>query len=61
VIVRDPKDQMLLDAALGGKAEYIVTGDRDLRDLAAHSQLGALQIVTARQFLDVLGRPPDRL
>ena len=30
---RDPDDNKFLEAALAGKADYVVTGDKDLRDL----------------------------
>jgi putative PIN family toxin of toxin-antitoxin system len=50
--VRDPKDTMVLAAAFGGKAVYIVTGDIDLLDLAGDPRLGNLQIVTVKVFLD---------
>ena len=52
--VRDPKDNMVLAAAIGGKAGYIVTNDNDLLDLASDPRLGELRIVTVRAFLDVL-------
>jgi uncharacterized protein len=52
--VRDPKDTMVLAAAFGGKAAYIVTGDVDLLDLAGDPRLGILQIVTVRAFLDLM-------
>ncbi|HEX5506239.1 MAG TPA: putative toxin-antitoxin system toxin component, PIN family [Thermomicrobiales bacterium] len=52
--VRDPHDVMILAAALGGAADYLVTGDDDLLVLAGDPRLGALQIVTARAFLDIL-------
>jgi uncharacterized protein len=29
-VVRDPKDRIFLDAAVGGKAHCLVTGDKDL-------------------------------
>ena len=32
-ICRDPKDNFLLDLALEGKADYLITGDADLLDL----------------------------
>ena len=54
VEVRDPKDDMVLAAALGGAADFLVTGDEDLLALAGDPQLGTLQIVTVRTFLDVL-------
>lgn len=54
VLVRDPADQMVLDAALSGQADYLVTGDKDLLVLKEHPGLGGLRIVTAREFLDML-------
>jgi putative PIN family toxin of toxin-antitoxin system len=52
--VRDPKDNHILAAALGGRADYLVTGDDDLLSLAGDARLGPLEIVTVRVFLDVL-------
>jgi putative PIN family toxin of toxin-antitoxin system len=52
VAVRDPKDDMILASALGGKADFLVTGDDDLLVLRDNESLGKLQIVTAREFLD---------
>lgn len=54
VVVRDPKDEMLLAAALGGHAEYLVTGDGDLLALQGRPELGTLHIVTVHEFLAVL-------
>jgi putative PIN family toxin of toxin-antitoxin system len=34
-ICRDPKDDMLLDVAINGEAQYLMTGDRDLLALDA--------------------------
>jgi len=53
--VRDPKDELILAAALGGGADYLVTGDADLLVLDGDPRLGSLRIVTARAFLDILG------
>ena len=47
VSLRDPKDEHILAAALGGKADYLVTGDDDLLVHRGDPRLGALQIVTA--------------
>jgi predicted nucleic acid-binding protein len=55
--VRDEKDERVLEAALGGRADYLVTGDNDLLVLAGDPRLGALRIVTARAFLELLARP----
>lgn len=52
--VRDPKDVMILASALSGRAHYIVTGDDDLLSLDGAPALGALRIVTVRDFLAIL-------
>jgi uncharacterized protein len=52
--VRDEKDRQIVAAAIGGQADYIVTGDNDLLTLAGDPRLGTLQIVNARAFLDLL-------
>ena len=49
--VRDVKDEMILAAAIGGRADYIVSGDKDLTDLAAYE---GIRILTPTQFLAVL-------
>jgi len=49
--VRDPKDDMILEAAVSGKVDYLVTGDQDLLVLGKFANL---QIVTPRQFLEWL-------
>ncbi len=56
VAVRDAKDIHLLAAALGGNADYLVTGDADLLVRAGDPALGPLRITTARTFLDDLLR-----
>lgn len=45
---RDPKDNKVLELALNGKAQYIISGDRDL--LALHPFRGVV-VTTADQFL----------
>jgi uncharacterized protein len=54
VQVRDPKDIKILAAALGGDADYLVTGDGDLLEHRDDPRLGKLQIVTAAEFLNIL-------
>lgn len=54
VHLRDPKDVHILAAALGGNADYLITGDHDLLEVAGDQRLGALQIVTVREFLAIL-------
>ena len=53
--VRDPKDEPILAAALGGNADFLVTGDKDLLVSAGDPRRGALRTVTAAEFLAVLG------
>lgn len=48
---RDPDDDHVIATAVAVSATHIVTGDRDLLDLGA---FGAIRIVSARMFLDVL-------
>ncbi len=52
---RDPKDDKFLAASLGGRADYLVTGDGDLLSLRDHPHLGRLRIVTVREYLEKLG------
>lgn len=54
LLVRDSKDNDLLAAAFGGQVDHLVSGDNDLLVLAGDPLLGRLQIVTARQFLDII-------
>jgi putative PIN family toxin of toxin-antitoxin system len=49
--VRDDLDQKFLDAAQTADADFLVTGDSDLLDLAGDPRLGRLQIVRPREFL----------
>lgn len=50
-IVRDPKDRAVLACAVGGKANYIVSGDKDLLVLGIYD---GIPILTAEQFLSRL-------
>lgn len=45
---RDPKDNFLLSLAFDGKADFLLTGDKDLLDLG---KLGKTSIVTISDFL----------
>lgn len=51
---RDPDDNRVLETALIGGCRYIVSGDKDLLSLGSY---GGIQIVTPREFLEILG--PD--
>ena len=59
LVVRDPKDEPILAAALGGQADYLVTGDKDLLVLAGDPRLGTLRIVTAADFLAAIAVPAE--
>ena len=49
VVQRDPEDDRFLECAVAGRAKYIVTGDRDLRELESYR--GAV-ILTVGEFLE---------
>lgn len=51
VVCRDPKDNHILELAVSGGAEIIVTGDSDLLVLNPFREI---QIVTPRDFLSAL-------
>jgi hypothetical protein len=48
-VCRDPKDNFLLALAKEGKADYLLTGDKDLLDLKKY---GKTQIKTIAAFID---------
>ena len=48
----DPDDNRVLECALAGKADFIVTGDRHLLRLGNYEEIA---IVTVRQFLETAG------
>jgi uncharacterized protein len=49
-VSRDPDDDEVLAAAVAGRAEVIVTGDRDLLALGAHQ---GIRVLTPREFADL--------
>ncbi|RLT42119.1 MAG: putative toxin-antitoxin system toxin component, PIN family [Chloroflexi bacterium] len=50
-IKSDPSDNIFLEAALAGKADCVVSGDAHLLDLKT---FGAIPILTAREFIELL-------
>ncbi|MEW6425297.1 MAG: putative toxin-antitoxin system toxin component, PIN family [Bacillota bacterium] len=54
VVSADPKDNMVLECAAGGKAPWVVTGDKHLLRLGSYEDIA---IVTAEQFAKVLRLP----
>jgi len=51
-VCEDPDDDKYLAAAVEGRASHVVTGDRRFLAVGEH---GAVEIVTPREFLDLLG------
>jgi putative PIN family toxin of toxin-antitoxin system len=49
--LRDARDEMVLAAALGGAADFLVSGDADLQAVRDDPRLGELRIVTVAEFL----------
>ena len=52
VVQRDPADNKFLECAAAGDAEYLVTGDQDLREPGSY---GGITILTAGEFLERTG------
>jgi len=50
-VPRDPEDNMVLECAIEGQAQYVVSGDNDLLVL---KEFCGIQIVRASDFLKVL-------
>jgi putative PIN family toxin of toxin-antitoxin system len=48
-ICRDPNDDFILECASIGRADCVVTGDKDLLSLGSY---GTIKILTPRQYLD---------
>jgi putative PIN family toxin of toxin-antitoxin system len=53
-VVRDPKDNPILECAQAARAKYLITGDRDLLTLGTYRRL---RIVTLREFLNLYPPP----
>jgi hypothetical protein len=51
VVAEDPDDDKYLEAALEGRAGFLVSGDRHLLDIKEHQ---SVQILTPRAFLTLL-------
>ena len=49
IICRDPKDDKLLELAVSGNADFLVTGDKDLLVL---NPFRGVEILTPREFLE---------
>lgn len=51
--LRDPDDNQVLETAVNGKCDYLITRDKDLLTVGKH---GLVQIVTPNQFMTKLGK-----
>jgi uncharacterized protein len=49
-VCRDSKDNMILELAVAGKADFIITGDKDLKVL---NPFRKIQILSPAEFLHV--------
>ncbi len=56
-VSRDPADDKFLAAAIEGRAQYVVSGDRDLLAVKAY---GGVQVVRPSAFLAILRRGEKR-
>jgi putative PIN family toxin of toxin-antitoxin system len=55
---KDPKDNIFLDLAVTGKADVIVSGDKDLRILRDVKGIGhVIPIISPKEFLDLYPEP----
>ena len=62
-ICRDPDDDQIVEAAIGGKAQYLVTRDDDLKrdlDLIKMARRNRVRVVSVRQFIRPLARQAKR-
>ena len=50
-LCRDPKDNQILDLCLVGKADYLVTGDKDLLEI---KKFHRTKIVLLKEFLEAI-------
>lgn len=51
---RHPGDDFLIACALGGNADYLITGDKDLLVLNGEPALGKLKIISVKNFLKLI-------
>ncbi len=51
IVGDDPDDNRVLEAALAGEADYVVSGDRHLLKLGS---VEGIPILTTRQFMDIV-------
>jgi putative PIN family toxin of toxin-antitoxin system len=57
IVTADPPDNRIIECALAGKSDYIVTGDKHLLDLG---QVGDVKIVKPADFITIQSRTEHR-
>lgn len=50
-ICRDPKDDFLLELSRASRADYLITGDKDLLELEKYKKT---EIIPAKEFENIL-------
>lgn len=50
-VASDPADDLIVAAALSGRADYLVTGDKKLEELGSYQ---TVKLISPRAFLDML-------
>ena len=53
IVIRDPDDLAVVAAAIESKAEYLVSGDKDIISLVP---LNKIRVVTPREFWEVISK-----
>jgi putative PIN family toxin of toxin-antitoxin system len=56
-VATHPEDDLILATAISGRADYLVTGDRQLQRLGSYCNVS---IVSPRDFLTILRAEPSR-
>ncbi len=57
VIEKDPADDRILECAVGGDADYLVSGNKHLLEVR---EFQGIKIVTSKQMLEIFEQPPNK-
>lgn len=61
-VCRDPDDNVVIETAMGGRADLLVSGDQDLthaQEVVEHLADVGIRVLTVRRFLEELDAPPE--
>jgi putative PIN family toxin of toxin-antitoxin system len=61
-VCRDPDDNVVIETAMGGRADLLVSGDQDLthaQEVAEHLAGVGIRVITVRRFLEELDSQPQ--